>query len=129
MFRVRKKRKKMWYKCCTIKREEVGFHIPKASKGLSAAEECGCNHHTHLRRDYGGLSTTHSIFLSHSPFIYPSAASLPCFFSLCPSLNALPHLSEPSERLVFYARRNIFKYPNEPRLCHPHSGEINCTAL
>ena len=38
-------------KCCTIKREEVGFHIPKASKGFNSTVECGCNHHTHLRRD------------------------------------------------------------------------------
>ena len=50
--RERKKKKSGTLpKCCTIKREEVGFRIPKASKGFNSTVECGCNHHTHLRRD------------------------------------------------------------------------------
>lgn len=101
MFRVEKKSGTL-PKCCTIKREEVGFHIPKASKGFSSAVECGCNHHTHLRGDYCGLSTTHSISLSHFPFISLSVASFSCLFLVCPSLNVLPQWNESSERHVFY---------------------------
>ena len=73
MFRVGKKSGPL-PKCCTIKREEVGFHILKASKGFSSAVECGCNHHTHLRRDYSRLSTTHLVSLSHFPFTPVSVA-------------------------------------------------------
>lgn len=61
-------------KCCTIKREEVGFHIPKASKGFSSAVECGCSHHTHLRRDYSRLSNTPLVSLSYFTFIFVSEA-------------------------------------------------------
>lgn len=63
-------------KCCTIKREEVGFHVPKASKGFSSAEECGCNHHTHLRRDSSSLSTTHSLFVSFCFYFSVTSSAL-----------------------------------------------------
>lgn len=88
-------------KCCTIKREEVGFHVPKASKDFNSAVECGCNHHTHLRRDYSRLSTTHSISLFHFPFIPLSGASLSCFFKfvclLLLSLTETSHLNDMGE--------------------------------
>lgn len=81
--RKKKKKKKggTLPKCCTIKREEVGFHVPKASEGLSSAEECGCNHHAHLRRDA----------LDHSLHLF---SFILCLFlqllEVCPSSNARP---------------------------------------
>lgn len=105
-------------KCCTIKREEVGFHVPKASKGLSSAVECGCNHHAYLRRDYSRLWSTHSISFVSFSFYFPVCTIVLLPLQVCPS--RLTQTSRLTSSLSVMGEEAFLKYPNEPRLCHSY---------
>lgn len=116
-------------KCCTIKREEVGFHIPKASEGFSSAVECGCNHHAHLRRDYSRVSSTHSISLFHFPFISLSVASFTCFFKFVHLLTlSLAETSRLNGRFSIKGKKR-FEIPKWASVMSFLLPEIKCAAL